>query len=77
MPLPCARPPESKEVEKKWYLVSSLLGMITRICQERIYVLDDAGCLLEVQLDEGLLLRTEVGGLIKFEFDLELGLKGH
>lgn len=40
-------------------------------------VLDDAGCLLEAQLDEGLLLRTEVGGLIKFEFDLELGLKGH
>lgn len=40
-------------------------------------VSDNAGCLLDVQLDEGLLLGTEVGGLIRFGFDLELGLKGH
>lgn len=40
-------------------------------------VLEDAGCLLEIQLGEGLLLGTEVGDLIRFGFGLELGLKGH
>lgn len=40
-------------------------------------MLDGAGCLLEVQCGEGLLLRGEVGDLLRFGFGLELGLKGH
>lgn len=39
-------------------------------------VLEDAGCFLEIQLGEGLLLGTEGGDLIRFGFGLVLGAQG-